>query len=249
MDSVSAAVRARIDKTPARSFLHADEIATDFYSRNAVDTALSRLADDPSVPLVRVRRGLYWRGSGSRFGKDRPSPADTVIAVAGDRGGIGASGWSASRDLGLTTQRSATEEFATVAPPPTGIKGVRFRRRSNPKRASLRYHEIAVLEVARAWPAYVDGDWADVARSVRKLVRDREIRPAALLEAAKFEPGDASRRIKALLSADLFASQREAILRTAKPLADGDGGSARSPVLARKSATFPLTERPPEPMI
>ena len=201
MDSVSAAIRARIDKTPARTFVQAEEIAADFNSRNAVDTALSRLADDPTVPLVRVRRGLYWRGAGSKFGKDRPSAADTVIAVAGDRGGIGPSGWSASRDLGLTTQRPATEEFATVAPPPTGIKGVRFSRRSNAKRANLRYREIAVLEVARAWPAYVDGDWADVARSVRKLVRDREIRPAKLLDAARFEPGDTASRLKTLLTA------------------------------------------------
>jgi hypothetical protein len=200
MDTISAAIRARIDKTPVHTFLPADEIAADFDSRNAVDTALSRLADDPSFPLVRVRRGLYWRSSDSKFGKDRPSPVDTVLAVAGDRGGIGPSGWSASRDLGLTTQRPATEEFATVAPPPTGIKGVRFHRRSNPKRASLSYREIAVLEVARAWPAYVDGDWADVARSVRKLVRDLEIRPPALLDAARFEPGDASKRLQTLFS-------------------------------------------------
>lgn len=202
MNSVSAAIRARIDSTPPRTFVRADELAADFDSRNAVDTALSRLADDPAVPLVRVRRGLYWRSAASKFGKDRPSPADTVIAVAGDRGGIGPSGWSASRDLGLTTQRPATEEFATIAPPPTGIKGVRFRRRSNPKRANLRYQEIAVLEVARAWPAYVDGDWTDVAQAIRKRVRDRQIRPAAVLDAARFEPGATSRRLKTVLSAD-----------------------------------------------
>ena len=89
MESISAAIRARIDGTPARTFVRAGELAADFTSRNAVDTALSRLADDPMVPLVRIRRGLYWRSAVSKFGKDRPSPADTVIAVAGDRGGIG----------------------------------------------------------------------------------------------------------------------------------------------------------------
>lgn len=73
-------------------------------------------------------------------------------------------------------------------------------RRRNPKRASLSYREIAVLKVARAWPAYVDGDWADVARSVRKLVHDLEIRPTELLDAARFEPGDASRRLRTLFS-------------------------------------------------
>jgi hypothetical protein len=138
MDSISAAIRARIEQSPARTFLRPDELAAGLESRSAVATALSRLTDDPTVPLVRVRRGLYWRCSLSKFGKDRPSAADTVIAAVGDRGGIGPSGWSASRDLGLTTQRPATEEFATVGPPPTGIAGVRFRRRSNPKRANLR---------------------------------------------------------------------------------------------------------------
>ena len=49
--------------------MRADDIAADFDSRNAVDTALSRLADDPTVPLVRVRRGLYWRGSASSSAK------------------------------------------------------------------------------------------------------------------------------------------------------------------------------------
>jgi len=202
MDSISATIRARIDSTPARTFLRTDEVAADFESRNAVDTALSRLADDPTVPLVRIRRGLYWRSSTSKFGKDRPSPADIVIAVVGDRGGIGPAGWSASRDLGLTSQRPATEEFATVAPPPTGIKGVVFRRRSNPKRANLRYHEIAALEVVRAWPACVDGGWTDVVYAVEKLISNRQIRPSVLLDAARFEPRLAAERLHTLMLAD-----------------------------------------------
>ncbi len=202
MDSISATIRTRIDNTPARTFLRAGDLAAESDSRNAVDTALSRLADDPTVPLVRVRRGLYWRSSGSKFGKDRPSPADIVIAVVGDRGGIGPSGWSASRDLGLTSQRPAIEEFATIGPPPTGIKGVRFRRRSNPKRANLRYYEIAALEVVGAWPAYVDGDWTDVVHAIKKRISDREIRPSVLLDAARFEPNLTAKRLRMLISAD-----------------------------------------------
>jgi hypothetical protein len=202
MDSISATIRARIDNTPARTFLRADELAANFDSRNAVDTALSRLADDPAFPLVRVRRGLYWRSSVSKFGKDRPSPTDIVIAVVGDRGGIGPSGWSASRDLGLTSQSPAIEEFATVAPPPTGIKGVVFRRRSNPKRANLRYHEIAAIEVVGAWPAYVDGDWSDVAQAVKDRIHSHEIRPSVLLDAARFEAKPTATRLATLMSAD-----------------------------------------------
>jgi hypothetical protein len=207
MDSISAAIRARIEKSPARTFLRTDDLAAEFDSRSAVDTALSRLADDPTVPLVRVRRGLYWRSSASKFGNDWPSAADTVIAVVGDRGGIGPTGWSASRDLGLTTQRPATEEFATLGPPPTGIKGVRFRRRSNPKRANLRYLEIAALEVVGAWPMYVDGDWTDVVHAIKKRIRDREIRPAVLLDAARFEPSRTARRLQTFISAEITRRQ------------------------------------------
>jgi len=202
MDSISAAIRARIEKSPARTFLRADDLAAGFESRNAVATALSRLVDDPTVPLVRVRRGLYWRSSASKFGKDWPSAADTVIAAVGDRGGIGPSGWSASRDLGLTTQRPTTEEFATVGPPPTGIKGVRFRRRSNPKRANLSYLEIAALEVVGAWPAYVDGDWTEVVLAIKKRIRNRDIRPSVLLDAGRFEPSRTANRLQALISAE-----------------------------------------------
>ncbi len=202
MPSVSAAIRARIESTPARTFLRADDLAGEFDSRNAVDTALSRLTSDPAVPLVRVHRGLYWRGSPSRFGKDRPSVTDTVVALVGDRGGIGPSGWSASRDLGLTSQRPAIEEFATVGPAPTGIPGVRFRRRSNPKRANLRFNEIAALEVIAAWPKYVDVAWPDVVDAVRKRVRAGEIRPSIMADVAKFEPKSTAKRIESLMAAE-----------------------------------------------
>lgn len=200
MPSVASTLRGRIEAAPPRTFLRASELCSDTTSRRAADTALTRLVDDPSVPLVRVRRGLYWRGVPSRFGKGAPSPIEVVLAAVGDRGGIGPSGWSASRDLGITTQRPAIEEFATVANPPTGIRGVRFHRRSNPKRAGLRYHEIATLEVLRDWPAYSEGNWDTLVRSIRSLARAHKVRPSALLDAARFEPGAARERLTDLLT-------------------------------------------------
>ena len=201
MLSVASVLRGRIAAAPPRTFLRASELCTDITSRRAADTALTRLVDDPSVPLVRVRRGLYWRGVPSRFGKGAPSPSEIVLAAVGERGGIGPSGWSASRDLGITTQRPAVEEFATVATPPTGIQGVRFHRRNNPKRAGLRYHEIATLEALRDWPAYSEGDWDALVRSVRSLTRAHKVRPSALRDAARFEPGAARERLRDLLNA------------------------------------------------
>ncbi len=201
MSSVASTLRDRIESAPPRSFLRTAELCAGVMSRGAADTALSRLADDPTSPVIRVRRGLYWRGIPSRFGKGAPSATDIVLAVVGDRGGIGPSGWSASRDLGLTTQRPAIEEFATIATPPTGIRGVRFHRRSNPKRAALRYLEIAALEAVRDWPAYSDGDWDELVRAVKSLVRTGKIRVSAVRDAARFEPPTARERLASLLSA------------------------------------------------
>ena len=201
MSSVASTLRDRIESAPPRSFLRTAELCAGVMSRGAADAALSRLAADPTSSVIRVRRGLYWRGMPSRFGKGAPSPSDVVLAVVGDRGGIGPSGWSASRDLGLTTQRPAIEEFATIATPPTGIRGVRFRRRNNPKRAALRYHEIAALEAVRDWPAYSDGDWDELVRAVKSLVRTGKIRASAVRDAARFEPPTASKRLASLLSA------------------------------------------------
>lgn len=201
MSSVASALRSQIESVPPRTFLRASELRVGVTSRGAADAALSRLADDPTSPVVRVRRGLYWRGMPSRFGKGAPSTSEVVLAIVGDRGGIGPSGWSASRDLGLTTQRPAIEEFATIATPPTGIRGVRFHRRSNPKRATLRYLEIAALEVVRDWPAYSDGDWDEMVRAVKSLARTGKIRVPAVRNAARFEPPATNDRLAALLSA------------------------------------------------
>jgi hypothetical protein len=101
----------------------------------------------------------------------------------------------------LTTQRPAIEEFATIATPPTGIRGVRFHRRSNPKRATLRYLEIAVLEVVREWPAYSEGDWDGLVQAVKSLARTGRIRVPAVRNAARFEPTTTNDRLAALLSA------------------------------------------------
>jgi hypothetical protein len=200
MASIAGTLRARFESAPPGSFLRASDLCSNAASRGAADAALSRLADDPSTPVVRVRRGLYWKGTPSRFGKGSPSVAELVWAVAGERGGIGPSGWSAARDLGITTQRPAIEEFATVAPAPTGIDGVRFHRRSNLKRAALKYHEIATLEALRAWPAFSDGNWGDLVRSVRSLKSAKKIRVSALREAARFEPPAVEDRLNDLLA-------------------------------------------------
>ncbi len=139
-----------------------------------------------------MRRGLYWKGVKSRFGPGRPRPEDVVNEVAEGRG-VGPAGWSASHALGLSTQVPAVPEFAVVGPPPTGVPGVRFHSRRNFARLGLRYHEIALLEVLRDWPDYVERDWSDLERMVNRFRDDGRIRPNRVLKAATEEKAPALR--------------------------------------------------------
>jgi hypothetical protein len=164
-----------------------------------VESAFSRLATEEDC-LLRVRRGLYWKGVKSRFGPGRPRTEDVVREVAEGRG-IGPAGWSASHALGLSTQVPAVPEFAVVGPPPTGIHGAKFHSRTNFARLGLRYDEIALLEVLRDWPGRVEADWADLERAVVRLRDDGRIRPDRIRKAATEERAPALRgRVTALVS-------------------------------------------------
>jgi len=168
--------------------------------RRAVESALSRLVLEERS-LRRVRRGLYWKGVKSRFGPGRPRAEDVVSEVAEGRG-LGPAGWSASHALGLSTQVPAVPEFAVVGPPPMGVPGVRFHSRSNFARLGLRYDEIALLEILRDWPEYVDRDWSDLERVVVRFQEDGRIRPDRVLKAATGEKVPALRTRLAELFSD-----------------------------------------------
>ncbi len=167
--------------------------------RRAVETAFSRLAAEEER-LLRVRRGLYWKGVKSRFGPGRPRAEDIVREVAEGRG-VGPTGWSASHALGLSTQVPAVSEFAVVGPPPKGIRGAKFHSRRNFARLRLAYDEIALLEVLRDWPKHVEADWSDLERAVVRLRDDGRIRPDRVRKAAAEEKAPALReRVAALVS-------------------------------------------------
>jgi hypothetical protein len=152
--------------------------------RRAVESAFSRLAVDGD--LVRVRRGIYWKGVKSRFGSGRPTPEDVVIATAGHRA-IGPTGWLAGYRLGLSTQIPSTLEFAVIGSPPTGIGGAIFHRRNNVARHGLNYLEVAILEVLRSWPNHSEVSWNDLVSRIREFVSIKKIRPNKLFAAAAYE--------------------------------------------------------------
>jgi hypothetical protein len=196
--SVAATIRSRVMRSHPGTFFH----VSDFDGpRRAVESAFSRLAAEEES-LLRVRRGLYWKGVNSRFGPGRPRAVDVVREVAGTRG-VGPAGWSAGHALGLSTQVPAVPEFAVVGPPPTGVPGAKLHSRRNFARLRLGYEEIALLEVLRDWPVHVEADWSDLERTVVRLRKDGRIRPDRLRKAAADESVPALRERVAALVGDL----------------------------------------------
>ena len=196
MRTVAATIRTKLDMARPGSFFRTSDFAG---PRSAVESHLSRHAAK-ARDLLRVRRGLYWKGVASRFGPGRPGIDDIVRRVT-EGCGAGPSAWTASLALGISTQVPATATYAVVGPPPTGIPGAEFRSRRNLARVGLGYLEIALLEVLRDWPAFVEADWPALVARVGALRDAGTIRPARVAKAAAREHRPALRkRVDALLA-------------------------------------------------
>jgi len=188
MESIAFTVRLRVAASPAGTFFRSGDFPG---SRSAVETHLSRLVStDPS--LLRVRRGLYWKGVRSKYGSGRPAVDAIVRAVASDRS-VGPAGWTAGNALGLSTQVPATPAYAVVGAPPTGIPGVKFHSRSNLKRIGLSYHEVALIEVLRDWPGSVEANWVTLVVQVARFFSHGLLRPEMLRSAVAGEHAPALR--------------------------------------------------------
>lgn len=196
--STAATIKRRVARAKPGTFLCVSDLSVNTASRHAVEHALSRLAAS-DAPIVRAHKGLYFRGSESRFGKTRPRPVDVALEVSRDRG-AGPAGWTALRALGVTTQVPSVDEIALLGAPPTGIAGVRFHVRRNPARLDLKLHEIATLEAVRAWPTHVGSDWGALRTAIGELVADGRIRPTRLRKAANSEPIRVRDKLDALLA-------------------------------------------------
>ncbi len=160
--SVRSEVRERVEALGPGAFLRSAEIPG---SRAAVDTAMSRIAAEAG--LVRVSRGLYWRGVNSRYGAGRPDPLAVALAIAGP--GAGPAGFSAARALGVTTQLPARPEVAVAGRVPE-FAGAVFYKRNNLDRRGLDPVEVALLEVLRSWPTTSEVPWDELVVRVGEFV-------------------------------------------------------------------------------
>lgn len=185
--STALAIKSKVENAPTGSLFSIRDFEG---SSSAVRTVLSRLESEGE--LLRLRRGLYWRGLKSRFGVGRPRPADVAVKLAPDRG-VGPVGWSASYELGISTQVPSVPEFVVFGPPPKNVPGLTFRTRWNVRRIGLNYWEVALLEVLRSWPKYSEVSWEELTKRVKELRSRRVLDLDRLVHAAEGERFAATR--------------------------------------------------------
>lgn len=161
----AAAIRA----LPVKSFVRLSDLpGADTARRKAVSRAVE------SGELLKVRRGLYYRGKATRYGMTHPSTADVVNVVMGSVG-VGLAGFSAAREWGVTTQVPASVHVATLKKV-EGFEGVKQTVRSNLARADLNAKEIALLELMREPDVYVEAGWDALVAAVRDAIVIRAVR-------------------------------------------------------------------------
>jgi hypothetical protein len=155
-------------------------------SPDARSSALSRA--QKAGDILPIRKGLYFKGVKTRYGMTRPSSEDVAVQILGEEG-VGPTGVSAARALGLTTQVPARPTVTIAGPVPTSVPGVRISKRNNMRRRDLKYAEIALLELLRGdWEATVDGGWPALVAASEAAVRSRKVRPKHVREAVGNEP-------------------------------------------------------------
>lgn len=198
--SVAELVRKRVRSLPQGAFLHSRDLVTEVGSRDAVDSALHRLV--ASGDLVRVRRGIYFKGKPTRFGLTQPTDSQVAYQVAKAAGfvaGVGPAEYSAASALRLTSQVPAHGVLSVPGRAPTATAWVKFVSRSPAARTSLRPIEVALLELLPQWPRFVEGNWDELVERVVELTCTGALDPEAVLAVARRERHvEARRRAEAL---------------------------------------------------
>jgi hypothetical protein len=188
----AAAIRA----ARARSFVRISDLPGSAAARRK---AASRAVVDGD--LVKIRRGLYYRGVVTVYGMTTPSAGEVLREALGTRG-VGLSGHSAAREWGVTTQVPPVVYVATLKTV-EGLPGVKQSVRSNLARADLNAKEIALLELLREPESYVEAGWAVFVAKVGAAIDEKEVRLTTLEPVVAVEHAIATRANFARLLVDL----------------------------------------------
>ena len=176
---------------------------TDFpdSSASAAQHLLSDLARGSE--LMRVRKGLYWRGVQTPLGMSPPPYESLVAELAGVRG-VGPAGLSASNMLRLSTQvpRRAHVAVPARAPESTGlIRFVSRATRTARAQARLAPIDVALLETLGDWESVVEVPSAEGWARLSWMLEHDGAMAERLARASSTEPGGVRARLAALLSA------------------------------------------------
>ena len=181
--SITASVREQLAAIPIDTFVWSRDVVG---PSAAVETALSRIAAEVEAPVLRVRKGLYWRTQWTRFGPSRPGTRQIAFEITGP--GTGPAGVNAAHTLGLTTQVPGTEYYAVPGRPPRPIWGVKFLARPYHRRElGMRPLEVAIIEVLKAGDAVIEAEWPDVVKRVSELIDGGHVRVDVLRLAVRRE--------------------------------------------------------------
>lgn len=173
---------------PSGSFVRVSDLPG---SATARSCAVSRARK--AGTLLPIRNGLYFKGVKTRYGMTRPSSEDIAMQVLGSTG-VGPTGVSAARALGLTTQVPARPSLTIAGTVPTSVPGVTVSKRNNMGRRNLRYAEIALVELLRGdWERTVDDGWPALVSAAAAAVRRGDIDIRAVGEAIRGERSPAAR--------------------------------------------------------
>jgi hypothetical protein len=194
--SVAQQVRGRVLRSGERLWQVEDFEG----SPSAVNNELRRLI--ARGELMRVRRGVYWRGKKSRFGMIGASQGEAVQKVLGAQEAIGATGWNATNLLGLSTQVSPVEALAVTHRRPEGLHNVKVSSRaarSGRREAKLNGMEVTFLEALEGWDRYVEADGPTALERFGELLEQDDIRVERLVRASRTEPPVVRERLRAVL--------------------------------------------------
>jgi hypothetical protein len=192
----SKVIEHKIATLSTHSFIRASDFEA-LGSRAAIETTLSRLCRRGD--LERLEKGLYWKGSHTRFGSTKPNWLALALELTRHRAG-GPSGATAAYALLLSTQIPAKTEIAIVGARPAGRASfdVSYVMRSNSLRVKLTPEEIALLELAREGFSRIELDETALHKRLSELIAEERIVPKRLAEAAAGEPMAAREALRKL---------------------------------------------------
>lgn len=199
---------------------------------SAVWDALSRLAREGEIR--RVRRGTYWRGRQTSWGRAAVPAIAAVREVVGDKEAVGAAGWMAANAVGISSQVVATPVVSVTSRPPTGFDNIKLisrAQRTGRRDANLSDAEVTLLEALDGWHHYSEVPPHTAVKRLLEYIEDTNADAGKLARASTTEPALVRERLRALLERGGLTAEAAMIDR------------ARSDT-ARKRALMVLEQQP-----